>query len=99
MIAFVRVASIKPGKQVAAMGFAKEIAGFLKTNHHLDVEVLRPVGGNPQRVAWSVRYADLAALEAANIKMTADPKYWDMVNGAADCFIAGTTHDGIWQTV
>jgi hypothetical protein len=31
--------------------------------------------------------------------MTADPKYWDLVNGAADCFIAGSMHDGIWQTL
>mgnify|MGYP003616669709 FL=1 len=99
MIAFVRVASVKPGKQVAAMGFAKEIVGFLKSHHHLDVEVLRPVGGNPQRIAWSARYADLAAFDAASTKMLADPKYWEMVNGAADCFIAGSTHDGIWQTV
>ena len=55
MIAFVRVASVKPGKQVAAMAFAKDIAGFLKSSHHLDVEVLRPIGGNPQRIAWSTR--------------------------------------------
>ena len=34
-----------------------------------------------------------------NSKMTADPKYWDLVNGAADCFIAGSMHDGIWQTL
>mgnify|MGYP000055230054 CR=1 FL=1 len=99
MIAFVRVVSIKPGKQMVAMAFAREIAGFLKSSHHLDVEVLRPVGGNPYRIAWSTRHADLAAFEAASTKMLADPKYWDMVNGAADCFIAGSTHDGIWQTV
>ena len=80
------------------MGFAKEIVGFLKSHHHLDVEVLRPVGGNPQRIAWSARYADLAAFDAASTKMLADPKYWEMVNGAADCFIAGSMHDGIWQT-
>ncbi|AVO42860.1 hypothetical protein [Simplicispira suum] len=99
MIAFVRVASVKPGKQVAAMAFAKEIAGFLKSSHHLDVEVLRPVGGNPQRIAWSTRYADMAAMEALSAKMTSDPKYWELVNGAADCFIAGSMHDGIWQTL
>lgn len=99
MIAFVRVASVKPGKQVAAMAFAKEIAGFLKSGHHLDVEVLRPVGGNPQRIAWSTRYADMAAMEALSAKMTSDPKYWELVNGAADCFIAGSMHDGIWQTL
>jgi hypothetical protein len=98
MIAFVRVASVKPGKQGAAMAFAKEISTFLKGSHHIDLEVLRPVGGNPQRIAWSTRYADMAAMETATTKMYADPKYWELVNGASECFIAGTTHDAIWQT-
>ena len=98
MIAFVRVASVKPGKQVAAMTFAKEIAGFLKGSYHLDLEVLRPVGGNPQRIAWSTRYADMAAMETTTTRMLADPKYWELVNGAAECFIAGSMRDAIWQT-
>ena len=99
MMAFIRVVSVKPGKQVTAMAFAKEISTFLKRSHDLDVEVLRPVGGNPQRIAWSTRYADMAALEASSTRMIADPKYWEQVNAAADCFIAGSMHDGIWQTV
>lgn len=98
MIAFVRVVCVKPGKQVAAMIFAKEISAFFKSSYHLDVEVLRPVGGNPQRIAWSTRYADLAAMEVITTKMLADPKYWDLVNGASECFIGGTTRDAIWQT-
>ena len=85
MIAFVRVASVKPGKQVAAMTFAKEISAFLKSSYHLDVEVLRPVGGNPQRIAWSTRHADMAAMET-------------FTNGASECFIAGALRDEIWQT-
>ncbi len=44
-------------------------------------------------------YADMAAMETLSAKMTADPKYWDLVNGAAACFIAGSMHDGIWQTL
>ena len=99
MIAFVRVAAVKPGKQVAAMTFAKEISAFLKSNYHLDTEVLRPVGGNPQRVAWSTRYADMAALETTSTKMLADAKYWEMLNGAADLFIGGSMRDDIWKTV
>ena len=73
MIAFVRVACVKPGKQGAAMTFAKEISAFLKGSYHLDMEILRPVGGNPYRVAWSTRYADMAAMETITTKMLADP--------------------------
>ena len=98
MIAFVRVACVRPGKQVAAMAFAKEISAFLKASYHQDVEVLRPVGGNPQRIAWSIRYADMAAMETFTTKMLADPKYWELANGAAECFIGGATRDAIWQT-
>lgn len=99
MIAFVRVAGVKPGKTGAAMAFGKEVAKYIKTAHHIDLELLRPVGGNPQRVAWSTRYADMAALGAFQDKLLADAKYWELVNGAAECFIAGSMHDSIWQTV
>ena len=98
MIAFVRVAAVKNGKVPAAMAFAKQMAAFLKTGYQIDCEVLTPVGGNPSRVAWATRYADLAAMENFSRKLVADAKYWDLVNGAADCFLAGSTHDAIWQT-
>lgn len=99
MIAFVRVMNIKPGKTGAAMAFARQMAAYLKASHDIDVEVLRPIGGNPQRVAWSTRYADLAALEAFNSRLFADAKYWELVNGAAECFMAGSAYDSIWATV
>lgn len=98
MIAFVRVASVKPGKTGAALAFAKEIAAYAKSAHLLDLEVLTPIGGQVQRVAWSARYKDLAAMEATMDKMMADPKYWELVNGASDCFMPGSLHDGIWRT-
>jgi len=98
MIAFVRVASIMPGKQAAAMAFAKEISAFLKQSQHLDLEVLIPVGGNPHRIAWSTRYADMAAMDATSTRMLADPKYLALLAGAAECFIAGSVHDAIWRT-
>jgi hypothetical protein len=98
MIAFVRVTGVKPGKEVAAMTFAKEISAFLKSSYHLDFEVLRPVGGNPQRIAWSTRYADMATMETTTSKILADAKYWELLNGASECFIAGAMHDSIWRT-
>lgn len=81
------------------MMFAKEIAAYVKGSHGVELEVLRPIGGNPQRVAWSARYPDLATMETFTNKLLADAKYWELVNSGAECFIAGTAHDGIWQTV
>jgi hypothetical protein len=99
MIAFVRVGSARPGKTGAAMAFAKDISAYIKAGYGVDLEVLRPVGGNPQRVAWSGRYANLTEFEAFNGKLMGDAKYWEKVNAAADCFMAGTFFDSIWQTV
>ena len=99
MIAFTRTVNIKPGKTGAAMAFAKQIAAFMKSNYQIDMEVLRPIGGNPQRVTWSSRYADLAAWDSATSRMLADPKYWELVNPASENFIEGTIMDNIWQTV
>jgi hypothetical protein len=98
MIAFVRTAHIKPGKTGDAMKFAHAMGSFLKGSYGVEVELLRPIGGNPQRLAWSSRYADLAAMEAFNNKLLADAKYWELVNAAAECFIAGSTRDNIWQS-
>lgn len=99
MIAFVRTAGVAPGKTGAAIGFAHEIAAYLKSAYGVDLEVLRPIGGNPQRIAWSARYKDLAALEAVNAKTLADKQYGAMVGKASDNFVAGSMHDAIWQTV
>jgi hypothetical protein len=99
MISFVRVAGVAPGKTAAAIEFAHEVAAYMKSAYGVDLEVLRPVGGNPQRIAWSARYKDLAALEAVSQKSLVDKKYWKIVGKAADTFVAGSMHDTIWQTV
>lgn len=99
MIAFVRTAGVLPGKTRAAIGFAHEVAAYMKSAYGVDLEVLRPIGGNPQRIAWSARYKDLAALEAVNAKSLDDKGYWAIVNKGSDHFVAGSMHDTIWQTV
>ncbi len=47
MIAFVRVASVKPGKTAAAIDFAKDIAAYIKAGYGVDLEVLHPIVGKP----------------------------------------------------
>ncbi len=98
MIAFVRTASIAPGKTGSAMAFAHDVAAYIKKAHDVQLEVLRPIGGNPSRVAWSSRYKDLAAMEAFNTKLFADKAYWELVGKSSDCFIAGSINDVIWTT-
>jgi hypothetical protein len=50
MIYFHRSASIAPGKALAAMSFAREIAGYIKGTTGLDVEIGMPIGGNPNKI-------------------------------------------------
>jgi hypothetical protein len=61
--------------------------------------VLRPIGGNPQRIAWSARYKDIATLEDVNTKTLADKQYWALVGKGIEDFVAGWMRDSIWQTV
>ena len=75
MITFNRTASIAAGKTSTTIGFAHEIAAYMKGTYKLDLEILPPVGGNPQRIAWSTRYKDLAAFDAVSSKIISDKHY------------------------
>lgn len=99
MIAFVRTAGIAPGKTGEMMAFAKEMAAYVKKLCGVELTVLTPVGGNPQRVAWSARYQDLGAMQTANNKMVGDKGYWELANKHIGCFAPGSLNDVIWQEV
>lgn len=99
MIAFNRTASIAPGKTAAALGFAHEIASYMKRAYDVKLEVLMPIGGNPQRITWSARYQDLAALDAVNSKILADKEYMALASKGSENFLPGSLRDSIWRTV
>jgi hypothetical protein len=99
MIAFSRTAGIAPGKTASAIGFAHEIAAYMKSSYGVDLEVLLPIGGNPQRIAWSTRYKDLAAMEAVSAKLLADKKYLAITGKGSDNFMPGSMRDSIWRIV
>jgi hypothetical protein len=71
----------------------------MKETYKLDLEILLPVGGNPQRIAWSTRYKDLAAFDAVNSALITDKHYWEMVNKASDNFIPGSMNDTMWRVI
>jgi len=99
MIRFVRTASIAQGKFGDAIAFAKQISEYLKRQHGLQLEVMLPVGGNPQRVAWRAEYESLAALDALQTKLLLDREYLDLVAKGSGNFIAGSLNDAIWRTI
>jgi hypothetical protein len=99
MVRFVRTASVAPGKLGDALAFAKAIAEYIAKRHGVTLEVLMPVGGNPQRIAWKTDYASLAALEEVTTKLLADATYLEMSAKGSGNFIAGSLNDAIWRTV
>ena len=99
MVTLYRSASIAAGKTVSALAFAKEIAGYVSQKTGVEVSVAVPVGGNPNRIGFAARYENLGALEAAQLKIAADPHYMDLVTRGAENWIAGSVNDEIWRTI
>ena len=99
MIRFVRSASIAPGRLGDALAFAKQVSDYIGSHFGVRLEVMMPVGGNPNRVAWRAEYPSLAAMEEMQTKMLADPKYLEIVGKGALNFIAGSVNDSIWRTL
>ncbi len=99
MITLIREVGILPGKVAAGVAFAIEINAYVKDKHGLDIEVVRPVGANPQRVAWCARHKDLAALEAATNKLNGDKRFAELAAKSAELWVPGTMQDAIWQSV
>jgi hypothetical protein len=99
MIRFVRSASIASGKVGDAIAFAKQIVDYVGKNYSVKLEVMMPVGGNPNRIAWRAEYADLAAMEAMFARSAMDPKYMELVKAGAANFIPGSVNDVIWKTI
>ena len=99
MIAFIRTAQIAPGKNASMMAFSNEIVAYIKDAYQLDVEVLLPVGGNPQRIGWATRHKDLAEFDSVGLRLLGDQKYWEIVNKYVDSFGPGSVHDEIWRTL
>jgi hypothetical protein len=97
MISWYRVAAIAPGKMVSAVGFAHEIAAFVKGKTGVEVRVAMPLGGNPNRIGWSSQHESLASFEIGMSNLIADSKYMEIVAKAADYFIAGSVHDEMWR--
>lgn len=99
MFTYIRTNSMAPGKWAQAMTFAHDVARHMNALLGVDVEVSVPIGGDPNQVAWTVRYESLAAMQAASDKLMSDAKYREMMVRAADCFMPAAGRDALWRRV
>jgi len=99
MISITRTASIAPGKTGDAIAYGREIAKYIKEKHSTTFELLIPIGGNPARIAWNARLANLAEWEALTGKLMADKKYMETVSKHSALFLPGSVCDHFWQTI
>jgi hypothetical protein len=99
MIAVTRTASIALGKTGNAVAFGHQVAKYIKDRHGVTLEVLMPIGGNPARIAWHMRYQSLAEWEALTAKLLADKEYMELVSKHSDAFLPGSIRDSFWRTI
>jgi hypothetical protein len=99
MITITRTAAIAPGKLGTALSFAHEVSRFIKEKHGTAIEVLMPVGGNPNRVAWHMRMDSLGAWEVLMGKLLADKSYLEMLSKNSDNFLPGSVLDEFWRSM
>ena len=99
MIHFVRTVLISPGKMAEAMAFAKEIASYSEGLTGFKVEVSVPVTGNPSRIAWHLQYRDLAEMDGAVSKISADAKFAELSQVGSAFMLPGSANDTLWRTI
>jgi hypothetical protein len=99
MITIIRSAAISPGKTGDALAFAKTIAKHIEEKYGTKLELIMPIGGNPNRIAWLGRYETLAQWETLTTKALTDPEYTALVANNAPNFIPGSVHDEIWRSI
>lgn len=99
MITMIRSAAIAPGKTGDAITFAHTIAKHIHDKYGLKLTVVMPIGGNPNRIAWTATYESLAEWETLTAKLMADADYAKAVAANAPTFIAGSVHDDFWRSI
>ncbi len=99
MITMIRSAAIAPGKTFDAITFAHNIAKHIHDKYGLKLIVSIPIGGNPNRIAWTATYESRAEWETLTAKLMTDVDYAKAVAANAPTFIAGSIHDDFWRAI
>jgi hypothetical protein len=100
MVRWMRKARVAPGKFMEAMGFATEIAQYVKKFEGLPpVQVFVDSFGDMTTLRWVVDYENLAAMEKVNTQMMSDQEYFKKVDSSGHVFIPGTVKDTVMRLI
>jgi hypothetical protein len=97
MVRFQRTMKVRRGKQ--STKWAKELLDYTNAAHEKHFQLFRSRFGNLSTIYWMADFEDLAALEAWQKKVGADPGYRALIKEAFDIIIAGTVEDTILESL
>ena len=100
MVRWMRKARVAPGKFMEAMGFATEIAAYVKKFEGLPpVHVFMDSFGDMTTIRWVVDYESLAAMEKVNTQMMSDQEYFQKIDSSSHVFIQGSVKDTVMRLI
>lgn len=99
MVHITRSAAIAPGKAGEAIAFGHKMVKHFKEKHGKDVDLLMPIGGNPNRLAFHSRYESVAGWEEMVSKLFGDSVYMELIAKNSTTFLPGSVNDEIWRTL
>jgi hypothetical protein len=95
-----RKARVAPGQFLEAIGFATEIADYVKKFEGLPpVHVFMDSFGDMTTLRWVADYESLAAMETLSTKMMSDQEYLNKVNRSSHLFIPGSLKDVVMRLI
>lgn len=97
MISFVQTALIMTGKTQPALLWAHRIARHVAHHHDVEIEVLVPAVGNPQRIAWSSRYRSMVAWDEVQLKLAHDASYQALRAESASLLVPQSEDESLWR--
>src|SRR5690242_17510226 len=81
-IRWTRSARIANGKMMEAIAWAKEVAGYVEKKVGTKIDVWMDAFGPVGTIRWSMDFADLSALDKAQVAIMADQSYMQMIEKA-----------------
>jgi len=101
-VRWMRTAQIRDNKFMEAIAWGKETAAYVEKKHGLPkIHVFIDGFGTVGTIRWIGDFADLGAVEKAQLAILGDADYWKLLKKAVDAglFIDGRTEDHVYREV
>ena len=99
MFRFQRSGQVKNGKNLEAIGWAKEIAEYLNAKYSTSFQVYTEYFGDVNTIYWQSDFKDLATFESLSSQLLSDQGYWANVIKGMEWIIEGSLQDKLVHSV